>query len=178
MKFRSTRFPEAFIVEPEPHRDERGFLARTFCQNEFARHKLNTHWVQQNHTRTVGRGSVRGMHFQAPPHSETKLVRCTAGTLWDVIVDVRPQSPTFGLWDAVVLSSETMNALYIPEGFAHGFQCMEDSCELLYLMSEFYRPELARGVQCQDADIGIKWPHPVLNLSPRDAELPALRSLR
>jgi len=105
-------------------------------------------------------------------------VRCTAGTLWDVIVDVRPQSPTFGLWDAVVLSSETMNALYIPEGFAHGFQCMEDSCELLYLMSEFYRPELARGVQCQDADIGIKWPHPVLNLSPRDAELPALRSLR
>lgn len=161
-------------MEPEPRKDERGFLARTYCDREFSGHGLNTCWVQQNHTRTLGRGSVRGMHWQADPLPEIKLVRCLVGRVLDVVVDVRPGSPTFGRWHAEELSAENMRALYIPAGFAHGFQCLEDACELFYLMSEFYVPEMARGLNCQDEKTGIRWPLPVINLSPRDAALPGL----
>jgi len=161
-------------VEPEPRKDERGFLARTYCDREFSGHGLNTCWVQQNHTRTLGRGSVRGMHWQADPLPEIKLVRCLVGRVLDVVVDVRPGSPTFGRWHAEELSAKNVRALYIPAGFAHGFQCLEDACELFYLMSEFYVPEMARGLNCQDEKTGIRWPLPVINLSPRDAALPGL----
>lgn len=177
MKFVPTALEGVLIVEPEPRRDDRGFLARTYCEREFAAQGLNTRWVQQNHTATHQKGSVRGMHWQAEPLPEIKLVRCLAGRVLDVVVDVRPGSPTFGKWRAEELSAENMKALYIPAGFAHGFQCQEENCELFYLMSEFYQPEMARGLRCDDPEVGIAWPLPVLNLSPRDAALPGLREL-
>ena len=177
MQFLSTSLEGVFIVEPEPRRDERGFLARTYCERESAAQGLNTRWVQHNHTLTKMKGSVRGMHYQADSSPEIKLVRCLAGRVLDVVVDVRRQSPTFGRWEAFELSPETMRALYIPAGFAHGFQCLEDHCELFYLMSEFYQADLARGIRWDDPHIGIAWPLPVMNLSARDAALPHLHEL-
>jgi len=177
MKFHPTAFEGVLTVEPEPRHDERGFLARTYCEHAFDAHGLNTRWAQQNHTSTRQKGSVRGMHWQAEPLPEIKLVRCLVGRVLDVIVDVRPNSPTFGKWHAEELSAENMRALYIPAGFAHGFQCLEEHCELFYLMSEFYKPEGARGLRCDDPQIGIAWPLPVINLSPRDAALPRLDGL-
>jgi dTDP-4-dehydrorhamnose 3,5-epimerase len=174
MKFTPTSFGDVWVVDPDPRNDERGFLARTYCEQEFSDHGLNTRWVQQNHTLTRTRGSVRGMHWQTAPKSEIKLVRCLAGSVMDVVVDVRPQSPTFGRWLAIELSVQNMRALYIPAGYAHGFQCLEDSCELFYLMSEFYHADLARGVRCDDPRVGITWPLPVVHLSPRDTHLPLL----
>lgn len=143
--FHSLHHPEVMIVEPEPHHDARGFLARTYCEGEFACRGLNTRWPQQNHTLTKGRGSVRGLHWQADPASEIKLVRCLAGCALDVVVDVRPDSPTFGTWELHELSAASRRAIYIPAGFAHGFQCLTDECELFYLMSERHAPALARG---------------------------------
>ena len=177
MKFTAANFDGAWFIEPEPRFDERGFFARTFCDQEFAAHGLNTRWVQQNHTLTKGRGAVRGMHWQADPKPEIKLVRCLVGRVLDVIIDVRPHSPTFGQWQGIELSAQNMRAVYVPAGFAHGFQCLEDGCELFYLMSEFYQPDLARGVHCEDPRIGIDWPLPVENLSARDAALPFLHAL-
>ncbi len=177
MIFRPTKFEGVMVVETEPRRDERGFLARTYCEEEFAAEKLNTRWVQQNHTATLGKGSVRGMHWQAAPFPEIKLVRCLVGKVLDVVVDVRPESPTFGQWHAEELSAENMRALHIPAGFAHGFQCLDDACELLYLMSEFFHADLARGVRCDDPSIGITWSLPVVNLSARDAGLPRFHEL-
>ncbi len=165
-------------MDPAPRRDDRGFLARTYCEKEFASRGLNTRWVQQNHTRTKGGGSVRGMHFQADPLPEIKLVRCLSGAAWDVVVDVRPGSPTFGQWEAFLLTEENMRAVYIPAGFAHGFQCQAETCDLFYLMSEFYHESLARGLRWDDPDVRIAWPKPVINLSPRDLSLPSLRSLK
>jgi dTDP-4-dehydrorhamnose 3,5-epimerase len=178
MKFRPIQLDGVFIVEPEPRKDERGFLARTNCEREFDERGLNTRWVQQNHTRTQGRGSVRGLHWQSEPLPETKLVRCLVGSVLDVVVDVRTGSSTFGKWHAEVLSAENMRALYIPSGFAHGFQCLDDSCDLFYLMSEFYVPELACGLRCNDPVIGIPWALPVINLSARDSSLPTLSELQ
>jgi dTDP-4-dehydrorhamnose 3,5-epimerase len=177
MKFIPTKLQGVMIVEPEPRHDERGFFARSYCEQEFAEQGLNTRWVQQNHTLTKTRGSVRGMHWQAEPRPEIKLVRCLAGSVLDVVVDVRPASPTFGRWEAFNLSAQNMCALYIPAGFAHGFQCLEDECELFYLMSDFYHADLARGIRCDDQRIGITWPLPILNLSSRDAALPLLQEL-
>jgi dTDP-4-dehydrorhamnose 3,5-epimerase len=177
MKFVPTTLVGVLIVEPEPRRDDRGFLARTYCEREFAEAGLNTRWLQQNHTATLQKGSVRGMHWQAEPLPEVKLVRCLVGRVLDVVVDVRPKSPTFGRWHAEELSAENMRALYIPAGFAHGFQCLEERCELFYLMSEFYAPDLARGLRCDDPETGIRWPLPVSNLSTRDATLPGLREI-
>lgn len=177
MKFTPAALEGVWIIDPEPRRDERGFLARTYCEKEFAAHGLNTRWVQQNHTATKQAGSVRGMHWQAEPLPEIKLVRCLVGRVLDVVVDVRPSSPTFAQWCAVELSAQNMRALYIPAGFAHGFQCQEDTCELFYLMSEFYEAGLARGLRCDDLQVGIQWPLPVINLSARDEALPHLSEL-
>lgn len=178
MNFTSTRLAGVHLVESVPSTDARGFFARTYCEQEFAACDLNTRWVQQNHTRTLGEGSVRGLHFQAEPNPEIKLVRCLAGEVWDVVVDVRPESPTFGQWEAVTLSAENMLALYIPAGFAHGFQSLTEQCDLFYLMSDFYHPELARGVRWDDPDLAIAWPKAVSNLSARDQQLPTLADLR
>lgn len=177
MKFTPARLAGAWIIDMERHEDERGWFTRTWCAEEFAKNGLGTRWVQHNHTFTKTRGSVRGMHWQAEPKPEIKLVRCLAGRVMDVVVDVRSDSPTFGRWEAVELSARNMRALYIPAGFAHGFQCLEDTCELFYLMSEFYDVSLARGVRCDDPHMGIEWPLPVAGLSDRDAALPHLRDL-
>lgn len=178
MIFKPTDLPEVLIIEAEPREDARGFLARTYCEKEFALQGLNTRWVQHNHTLTRKCGTVRGMHFQAAPNPEIKLVRCLAGQVLDVVVDVRPESPTFGKWTSCELSPHALHTLYIPAGFAHGFQCLSDDCELLYLMSDFYQPELARGLRWNDSRVGIEWPLPVTGLSERDQELPLLDELQ
>lgn len=177
MKFVPTALEGVVMVEAEPRGDDRGFLARTYCEREFAAQGLNTRWVQHNHTLTKRKGSVRGMHYQAMPLPELKLVRCLAGRVLDVVVDVRAESPTFGRWVSCELSPQGMNALYIPAGFAHGFQCLEDHCEMFYLMSEYYVPDLARGLRWEDPEVGISWPLPVVGLSERDQGLPLLREL-
>lgn len=178
MQFIATALSTILIIAPAPGHDERGFLARTYCEREFIAQGLNVKWVQQNHSLTRKRGCVRGMHFQARPAPEIKLVRCLSGKVLDVIVDVRPESPDFGKWISCELSSENMHSLYIPGGFAHGFQCLTDNCELLYLMSEFYEPELARGLRWNDPDIAIPWPLPVMGISQRDRELPLLGEIQ
>lgn len=169
---------EVVVIEPQPFQDERGFLARTFCEREFSAAGIERRWVQHNHTLTRGAGSVRGLHYQGDSVPEAKVVRCLQGRVFDVAVDVRPDSPGFGTWVSCELSSENKKALFIPEGFAHGFQCLSETCELLYLMSEYYVPELARGLDCEDDEVGIQWPLPVVGLSERDQRLPSLAEIR
>ncbi|HWH69218.1 MAG TPA: dTDP-4-dehydrorhamnose 3,5-epimerase [Candidatus Sulfotelmatobacter sp.] len=177
MKFLPTSLAGLWLIELELRQDERGFLARTYCEKEFSAQGLNTYWPQCNLTLTKQRGMLRGMHFQAEPKPEIKLIRCAAGAIFDVLVDVRPKSPTFGRWEGFELSSQNRRLLYVPGGFAHGFQCLTDNCEVFYQMSEFYVPELARGVRWNDPRVGIHWPvaHPVL--SEKDQNLPLLSSL-
>ena len=158
MIFRETKLKGAFIIEPERLEDERGFFARTFCQEEFKTHRLNPGMVQCNISFNKKKGTLRGMHYQVAPHEETKLARCTRGAIYDVIIDLRPDSPTFKQWVAVELTADNRRMLYIPKGFAHGFQTLEDNTEVLYQMSEFYHPECARGVRWDDPAFGIEWP--------------------
>jgi dTDP-4-dehydrorhamnose 3,5-epimerase len=177
MKFSPTTLPGLWVIDLELRQDERGFLARTYCENEFAEHGLNTRWPQCNLTLTKKRGMIRGMHFQADPKPEIKLIRCLAGTIFDVLVDVRPNSPTYGRWESFELTAENHRTLYVPGGFANGFQCLSDNCEVFYQMSEFYFPELARGLRWNDPKVGIKWPLRDPVLSERDKNLPLLQSL-
>lgn len=174
MKFVPTSLPGLWRIELELREDERGFLARTFCETEFAAHGLNTRWPQCNLTLTRKRGTIRGMHFQAEPKPEVKLIRCAAGAICDVIVDVRADSPKFGCWEAFELSADNRLMLYVPGGFAHGFQCLTDNCEVFYQMSEFYSPDLARGIRWNDPQVGIRWPITNPILSEKDRELPPL----
>jgi dTDP-4-dehydrorhamnose 3,5-epimerase len=166
-----------WLIELGLREDERGFFARTFCEKEFGERGLNARWPQCNLTLTKNRGAIRGMHFQAEPKPEVKLIRCAAGKIFDVVVDVRRDSPTFGKWEGFELSTENHRQLYVPAGFAHGFQCLADNCEVFYQMSEFYFPELARGVRWNDPAIGIQWPLPDAILSERDRQLPLLAEL-
>ena len=145
----------AFIIEPEPSSDDRGLFARTFCAREFSEHGLADTFVQCNTSLSHLRGTLRGMHYQLEPSSETKLVRCTAGGVWDVIVDLRPGSPTYLHHIGVELTAKNRRALYIPEMFAHGFQTLHPESEVLYQMSTFYAPELARGVRHDDPRLGM-----------------------
>ncbi len=177
MRFTPTQLDGVWLIELEPRVDERGFFARTFCEQEFAAHNLNLRWPQANLTRTRQRGMIRGMHWQAEPRPEVKLVRCAVGAIWDVVVDVRHSSPTFGRWTAYELTSENGRQLYIPAGFAHGFQCLADHSEVAYLMGDFYVPELARGLRWDDPTVGIRWPLPEPVLSERDRLLPLLASV-
>lgn len=172
MIFDPVRLAGAFVIRPERREDERGFFARTWCQREFAEHGLNPRVAQCNVSFTERCGTLRGMHFQARPREEAKLVRCTAGGIYDVIIDLRPHSPTFREWVAVELTAANRLALYVPEGCAHGFQALEDSTEVFYQMSEFYYPELARGVRWNDPAFGIHWPIPDPLLSDRDRSYP------
>jgi len=178
MKFLRTTLDGLWLVELELREDERGFLARTYCEREFAAHGLNTRWPQCNLTLTRERGMVRGMHFQADPKPEIKLIRCATGAIFDVLVDVRRDSPTFGRWEGFELTAQNRRSLYVPGGFAHGFQCLTNDCEVFYQMSEFYVPELARGLRFDDPQVGVRWPlsHPLL--SERDRSLPLLADLK
>lgn len=172
MKFTKTPLEGSYVIELEKRNDERGFFARTWCADEFAKQGLKTNLVQQNMSLTVKKGMLRGMHFQKIPHAETKVVRCTSGRIFDVIVDLRPESPTHKKWFGIELSRENYKMLYIPEGFAHGFVTLEDNSEVSYLVTAFYTPEADSGVRFNDPAFGIKWPIAVMNVSEKDAAFP------
>lgn len=167
--FQPTALPGAFIVELEKHEDDRGFFARTWCRREFEKMGLNAELSQCNVSYNRCRGTLRGMHWQAPPHAEAKLIRCTRGRIWDAIIDLRTESPAYMQHFGVELTAESGRALYVPEGMAHGFQTLEDDCEVSYQMSEYYEPAAARGLRWNDPAFGIRWPikNPILH--PRDA---------
>ena len=175
MIFTETKLPGAYLIEPERIADERGFFARTWCRREFATHGLSVELAQCNVSFNPRRGTLRGMHYQAAPHAEVKLVRCTMGAIYDVIVDMRPDSATFRQWVAAELSAENRRMLFIPEGFAHGFQTLEDNSEVFYQISAFYAPESARGLRWDDPALAIAWPPAEQRvISPRDAAYPDL----
>jgi len=171
MKFVETAIEGAFVVEIEPHTDERGFFARSFCQREFAERGLSDVVAQCNVSYNEKAGTLRGMHYQLPPSAEAKLVRCTAGAIYDAIIDVRPASPSYQAWVGVELRADARNALYVPEGCAHGFQTLVDDTEVFYQMSEFFAPDLARGFRYDDPRFGIPWPLEPSCISPKDLEL-------
>lgn len=158
MKFTELELPGAHLVELEPHRDRRGFFARAWCRREFEEAGLETEVVQCNLSYNAERGTLRGMHYQVSPRGEVKIVRCFRGALHDVIIDLRPGSPTFTEHLGVDLTADNRRALYVPEGFAHGFQTLADDTEVFYQMSEFHSPEHARGYRFDDPAFGIEWP--------------------
>jgi dTDP-4-dehydrorhamnose 3,5-epimerase len=174
MIFVETRLKGAFIIDIDAHADERGFFARTFCQREFVEHELNPQVAQSNVAFNIRKGTLRGVHFQFPPVAETKLVRVTRGALLDVIVDLRPESPTFLQNISVELTSENRRALYVPERFAHGYQTLEDDTEAIYEMGEFYSPDAHSGLRYDDPQLHIEWPLPVSLISDRDTTWPLL----
>ena len=172
MKFQETRLHGVFEIHLEPILDERGFFARSWCQKEFEAHGLISRVSQCNVSFNVRRGTLRGIHYQAEPCSETKLIRCTRGAICDVVVDLRPESPTFRQWTALVLTSVNRHMMYVPEGCGHGFITMEDETEVFYQMSEFYNPQAARGVRWNDPAFEIDWPGEVNVISERDRTYP------
>jgi dTDP-4-dehydrorhamnose 3,5-epimerase len=163
-----------YVIGQEPFQDERGWFARFYCKKEFSKIGHQKEWVQMNQSQTERKGTIRGMHFQLPPHSETKLVRCISGSVYDVVIDLRKGSPTFLNWMAIELSSKNNKMLYIPDGFAHGFQTLEDHCGLIYLHTEYYSKEAESGIRYNDPQLAIRWPFAAEQLSPRDAAHPFL----
>lgn len=172
MIFRETGLPGAYVLEPERIEDDRGFFARTFCRRELASRGLEPAVAQCSISFNRRRGTLRGLHFQVAPREEVKLVRCTRGAVFDAIVDLRPESPTFTRHAAVVLSAERRNQLYVPRGFAHGFQTLEDGSEVYYQISEDYDPACARGYRFDDPAFAIPWPEEVSVISDKDRGLP------
>lgn len=168
MLFRETELPGAFVIELQKYEDERGFFARTWCQKEFEARSLNPRMVQCNVSFNKLKGTVRGMHYQVAPYAEAKLVRCTRGAIYDVIIDLRRESVTYKQHVSEVLSSNNYKALFIPEGIAHGFQTLEDNCEVFYQMSAFYSPEHQRGLRYNDPAFRISWPIEATVISDRD----------
>ena len=174
MIFKESILPGAYSIELEKRGDERGFFARAWCRQEFGRVGLNTGIVQANVSRTQARGTIRGMHLQVSPAAETKLVRCVRGAVLDVICDLRLDSPTFRLWEGFELTDSNHRAVYVPEGFAHGFQALTDDVELFYQVTAYYSPEHERGVRYDDPEIGIEWPLEASVVSEKDASWPPL----
>jgi dTDP-4-dehydrorhamnose 3,5-epimerase len=174
MIFTPTPLKGSYMIQLTPFKDERGWFARTYCKNEFKEIGHDSEWVQMNHSFTVKKGTIRGMHYQVPPYSEIKMVRCIRGKVFDVIVDIRNDSPTFLKWFGVELSASAMNMIYIPRGFAHGFQTLTDDCELIYHHSELYVTNAENGIKYNDPAIGINWPLEADMISERDLNHPAL----
>ena len=172
MKFSESTLAGAYVIDIEPIEDTRGFFARTWCQEEFEAHGLNTRLSQMNLSYNARAGTIRGLHFQREPFAEAKLVHCISGSVFDVAVDIRPDSPNYLKWIAEKLTADNHRMFYIPEGFAHGFQTMEDDTKLLYMFSEFYSPECEDGLRFDDSAIGIDWPRPVALISDKDASWP------
>lgn len=158
MLFKETKLGGAFIIELEPIEDERGFFARSFCAKEFEQHGLNSRIVQCNVSYNRKKGTLRGMHYQVSPYEEAKLVSCMSGAIYDVIIDLRPDSPNYCKWIAVELSANDYKMFYIPENFAHGFQTLKDNTTVFYQMTEFYHPKSAKGIRWNDSAFQIKWP--------------------
>ena len=172
MRFEPIGLDGAYLIHPEPMRDDRGYFARTFCVNEFAGNGLETAFPQHSVSCSRLKGTVRGMHLQKPPHEEVKLVRCLTGSIWDVIIDLRRGSPTFGQWKGFELSDDNGIQLYIPKGFAHGFQTLADDTRVNYLISKFYSPGAASGVRYNDPAFDVRWPLPVTTIAEKDLQWP------
>jgi dTDP-4-dehydrorhamnose 3,5-epimerase len=172
MKFNETKLPGVFEIHLEPMPDQRGYFARAWCRKEFETHGLNSNIAQCNTSFNLKKGTLRGMHYQQEPNAEVKLVRCTRGSIFDVVLDLRPTSRTFKNWISLVLSSSSQSMIYIPEGCAHGFLTMEDNTEVFYQMSEFHSAESARGVRWDDPAFKIQWPQEVAVISARDRTYP------
>jgi dTDP-4-dehydrorhamnose 3,5-epimerase len=168
MIFKETKLRDAYIIEIEKLEDKRGFFARTWCKNEFESHHLNSQMVQTNVSFNNKKGTLRGMHYQVAPFEETKLVRCTRGSIYDVIIDLRPESPTYKQWVGIELTSENYKMLYIPGNFAHGFQTLEDNTEVIYQVSQFYSPGYEGGIRYNDPAFHIQWPMEVQVISDKD----------
>ena len=176
MNFKETKLKGAFIVDLAKIEDERGFFARAFCKKEFKTLGMNGDVVQANMSFNTYAGTLRGMHYQVDPAPETKLVRCIRGSIVDVIVDLRADSPTFLKHISVELTAENRTALFVPANFAHGFQTAEDDTEVIYLVSGYYTPECERGLRHDDPALSIEWPHPVEHLSDKDKQWPLLKT--
>ena len=174
MKTKQTPLQDAFVIELEPFRDDRGLFARVFCWLELRDILHDKNIVQINHSFTRQKGALRGMHFQRSPMQDIKMVTCMRGSVFDVMIDLRRGSSTLLKWHGEVLSSKNMKMMYIPEGFAHGFQTLEENCELLYLHTEFYSPEHEGAVRYNDPKVGIKWPLEATNISAKDQGYPLL----
>ncbi len=172
MRFQQTSLADARLIELDAVKDARGAFARTFCEREFAAKGLETRFVQHSLSSNLSKGTLRGMHFQRAPYEEVKLVRCVKGAIWDVILDLRPASPTYLKWQGFELSAANGRQLYIPKGFAHGFQTLEDESEIFYLISEFYEPSASSGVRHDDPRFAIDWPLPVSVISDKDRGWP------
>lgn len=168
MIFQPLKLDGAVLIKPEPHTDERGFFARTFCEKEFKSKNLISSYVQQSISYNKTKGTLRGLHFQAIPYQEVKLVQCIKGSIFDVIVDIRINSPTFGQWFSTTLSEHNELTLYIPGGFAHGFQTLEDNSKVHYQMSNYYNPKYSRTINWRHPDININWPEPPSLISEND----------
>jgi dTDP-4-dehydrorhamnose 3,5-epimerase len=168
MQFIPTPLAGAYLIDLEKRGDDRGFFARAFCEQEFAAQKLVSRFVQVNNSLSAFKGTLRGMHYQLAPKAETKLVRCIRGALWDVILDLRAESPTFGQYFGAELSAENRRMMYVPKGFAHGFITLQDDTEAFYFVDEFYSPEQERGLRWNDPRFGIKWPAEPVVLSDKD----------
>lgn len=174
MVFSETRLPGAYVIEPEPIGDERGFFARMMCEEEFAEHDLKMDVVQANISYSAHRGTLRGLHWQEPPHAEVKMVRCTQGAIYDVMVDLRKDSPTYLDWEGVELTAENRRMTYVPEGFAHGFLTLTDDCEVFYPVTAAYAPQAERGLRYDDPVLDIEWPGEVRIVSEKDQNWPHL----
>ena len=172
MKFYPTELQGACIIDPDLFQDERGFFARTFCREEFQQHGLSPDMIQCNISFNKLKGTLRGMHFQLAPHGEGKLVRCTRGAIYDVIIDLRPTSKTHLKWIVVELTEENRKMLYIPEGFAHGFQTLQDNTEVFYQMTSTFVAQAARGIRWNDSSLNIQWPSVPTMISEKDQSYP------
>ncbi len=172
MQFNQTPLPGAYLIDLEKRGDERGFFARLFCAQEFTLHALESRFIQANDSLSIHKGTLRGMHYQLEPMAETKLVRCLSGSLYDVILDLRPTSPTFAQSFGAVLSAENRQMMYVPKGFAHGFLTLEDRTEVIYFVSQCYSKELERGIRWNDPRFSIQWPAVPTVISERDAKHP------
>ncbi len=178
MIFTETPLKGSYLIEIEPINDERGFFSRLFCEKEFKELKLNTKWVQINNSLSKSSGTLRGLHLQNKPNTEIKLIRCIKGLIWDVIVDVRLGSSTYGQWFAETLSSKKRNMIYVPEGFAHGFISLEENSEIIYLNSEFYAPGSELTLFWNDSEVSINWPIKPIYISSKDKKGISLRELK
>ncbi|MEO6599634.1 MAG: dTDP-4-dehydrorhamnose 3,5-epimerase [Polyangiaceae bacterium] len=172
MRFVESELPGAYLIDLEPHIDERGFFARSYCAREFAEHGLPENFPQCNLSRNRRKGTLRGMHYDAPPSAESKLVRCVSGAVYDVIIDLRPESATRLKWTGAELSAANGRALFVPAGFAHGFLTLSDDCDVFYQMGDYFRAGAGRGLRWNDPTFGVVWPSAPLIMSERDASYP------
>jgi dTDP-4-dehydrorhamnose 3,5-epimerase len=178
MNFQETLLKGNYLIHLEKHEDERGFFARYFCEKEFFKKNLNTIWLQINNSMSKNIGTLRGLHLQKAPHAEVKLIRCLKGKVWDIVVDLRKESKTFGKWFGATLSDENRTMMYVPKGFAHGFVSLEPNSEILYLVSNFYAPESEETLLWNDPDVAISWPVQPSIISDKDNNAKSLKDFR